>query len=105
MSVQQQQSSHLVLQIILPVHLVVGDVKVIVGVVVVKHAAGGKPDGESVLFTSNSIDFSCFSPEKEAGQDLQLVDPIRSHEVREWGRGWRWWRYHWLCDALQTAGS
>lgn len=71
----------------------VGDVKVIVGVVVVKHAAGGKTDGESAPFRSTSTDLSCFSPEKETGQDLQLVDPIRSHEVREGGRGWRGWRW------------
>lgn len=40
-----QQSSHLVLQVILPVHLMVRDVKVVIGVVVLKHTAGGR-DGD-----------------------------------------------------------
>lgn len=43
-----QQSSHLVLQVILPVHLVVRDVEVVIGVVVLKHTAGGKMEEESI---------------------------------------------------------
>lgn len=41
----QQEGSHLVLQVILPVHLVIRDVKVVIGVIVLEHAAGGGRQG------------------------------------------------------------
>lgn len=38
----QLKLSHLIFQVILPVHLVVGYIKVVIGVVVFKHTAGDR---------------------------------------------------------------
>lgn len=42
----QPQGSHLVLQVILSVHLMVGHVEIVIGVVVFKDAAGGEREEE-----------------------------------------------------------
>lgn len=40
-----------------------------------------------------SGDLSFFlTSKKTTGQDIQLIDPIWSHEVREGRRRWGWWR-------------
>lgn len=54
----QLRGSHLVLQVILSVHLMVGHVKVVIGVVVLKHTAGGEREEESTPIISD-IEFSC----------------------------------------------
>lgn len=48
-------SAHLVLQVILPVHLMMGDVKVIVGVVVLKHTAEGAETNKSITLHINNV--------------------------------------------------
>lgn len=63
----------------------VGHVKVVIGVIVLKDTAGGEREEESAPTRSDSIDFSGLM----TTQDVQLIDPVRSHEVRQWRRGWR----------------
>lgn len=79
----------------------VGDVEVVIRVVVLEHTAGGTREGESIPVISNIID----SAKKTAGQDLQLIDPIRCRKVGERGRGWRWWRGGAAATSTATATS
>lgn len=76
--------SHLILQVVLPVHIMIGNIKVIIEVIV---AAGRKREEESPTITVSI--FPVMPGKTSAGQDIQVMNRMWSHEVRGGGRGRR----------------
>lgn len=108
--------SHLIFQVILPVHLVVGYIKVVIGVVVFKHTAGDREVGDRgtdhhrvqclrhLWNVWKVLNQCCFSVKK--WPRVRTYNSLISYGTARWGRGgdggggggeeeppspWWWW--------------
>lgn len=85
-NINQQGVSHLILQVVLSVHLMIGSIKIVIGVIVVKHTAGRRSTNRT-LNQGGFLDVpTSFISRQQL--NIQLIDSIGSHQVRE-GRGRR----------------
>lgn len=125
----QQLKSHLVLQVVLSVHLVIWDVKVVVGVVVLKHTAGGRRK-ESAFNPTYSLQYYVGQKQRRHVRTYNSLIPygpmtsVRGGEAgggggeespRPWWWWWWWplvlprvvifWKLMSVCVALSTQSG
>lgn len=90
---------HLILQVILPVHLLVGDIQVVI--IILKNTAADRETDRNQL--SGLTGLVRGVPLPKTGEDVQLIQPIWCHEVGR--RRGRWWRGRVAALVVEVTSS